>query len=152
MSEHDLIVVGDSLDVGPSGATVGVVYWQVAGDAFPSADWDDFVIRILSWWMLAAEQLLSGARHADFLFMDGPYSVRVSRENGDRHKAVLYRRSTSGKQIIASADLTMERLVAALCKAVPHLLDMCGDRKLNDADVSSLEAHWLNFQKHCKSM
>lgn len=50
---------------------------QHDGQFYPSEDWMDFGSVILAWWMAAQFHLLGSGRCQKFLFMDGPYEVKV---------------------------------------------------------------------------
>lgn len=47
------------------------------GQLYPSRDWWDFGVVILSWWSWHLAELLRSGRITRFLFMDGPYEVQV---------------------------------------------------------------------------
>jgi hypothetical protein len=64
-----------------SGTVTGVISVSSDGRAFPDAKWDDFIVTIVHWWLLAATALVRGEnRDGRFSFMDGPYWFEVSLE------------------------------------------------------------------------
>lgn len=89
---------------------------------YPSEDWKDFGAVILNWWMETMLHLLGSGRCKEFLFMDGPYEVKVR-----------YRRSTQMMELrpqglnviwqISPKDLT-EAIVNAAEKVMQKLAQM----------------------------
>jgi hypothetical protein len=67
-----------------SGSITGVVYFEFShGRQFPSLGWNDFVVVLASWWMVALKEITEGASEVELRFMDGPYWISViSREGG----------------------------------------------------------------------
>ena len=45
---------------------------------YPSEDWLDFGTIILGWWLYQSGKLLDGNEAVEFLFMDGPYKVKIT--------------------------------------------------------------------------
>jgi hypothetical protein len=53
------------------------IAWKCEGVFYPSDDWLDFGAVILSWWLVSAHRLLKGKDEDEFVFMDGPYSIKI---------------------------------------------------------------------------
>ncbi|WP_420593752.1 hypothetical protein [Deinococcus sp.] len=51
------------------------INWEVDGKYYPSVDWIDSGIIIISWWSQRLQLLVSGARQVDFSFMEGSYEI-----------------------------------------------------------------------------
>jgi hypothetical protein len=89
---------------------------------YPSEDWNDFGAVILNWWIGTMLHLLSSGRCKEFLFMDGPYEVKVR-----------YRRSTKMMELrpqgldviwqVSPRELT-EAIVNAAEKVIQKLAQM----------------------------
>lgn len=63
-----------------SGSVTGGIHLELADGAFPEAGWSDFPVTILCWWADALLHLEGRTgREVQWRFMDGPYSVRLTR-------------------------------------------------------------------------
>src|SRR5215469_12433684 len=80
MIEARLVVDAKTLQAGGVGPATGAVWISLGEIAFPFEEWDDFVVVILDAWASALLNLLRGvSRREEVHFMEGPYSVEVSR-------------------------------------------------------------------------
>lgn len=56
----------------------GELYFQEEGFYFPEKDWKDFIIVVLNWWCAALRKILYNETYTkEFLFMDGPFSIKI---------------------------------------------------------------------------
>ncbi len=53
------------------------IYWTDGAQAYPEEGWLDFGSVVLSWWLVATQQLLAGTSAVEFMFMDGPFELNV---------------------------------------------------------------------------
>ena len=66
-----------------SGSITGVVYFEFGLERqFPSPGWNDFVVVLASWWLVALKEVTEGASEAKLYFMDGPYWITVVSQKG----------------------------------------------------------------------
>jgi hypothetical protein len=66
-----------------SGSITGVVYFEFGPERqFPSLGWNDFVVVLASWWMVALKEVAEGAPEVKLYFMDGPYWITVVSQEG----------------------------------------------------------------------
>lgn len=56
------------------------IHWQHEEAAYPGQNWTDFGAVLLSWWIAAAVSLWYGCKVETLLFMDGPYTLKITRE------------------------------------------------------------------------
>ena len=106
-----------------SGSITGVVYFEFSPEQqFPGLGWNDFVVVLASWWMVALKEITERASKVELRFMDGPYWISViSRDGG------LLLRCTEDRR---DAGVVHEHSV--------ELLDLTGEifafaRKVSDA-------------------
>jgi hypothetical protein len=72
-----------TLRQGRSGSIAGVVYFKFSPEQqFPSLGWNDFVVVLASWWMVALNEVTEGAPEVKLRFMDGPYWITVVSQEG----------------------------------------------------------------------
>lgn len=116
----------DTLHQSKRGSSVtGAVYFDFDPDRqFPSVGWNDFVVVLANWWMLALDKLVEGQPEVDFLFMDGPYRITaisqgaglLLRCTGDRRDARLPYEVAIQTDDLKRELLTFARSVLAACK------------------------------------
>jgi hypothetical protein len=113
----------DSLRGTSSGQLVGSIYISANGCAFPEATWVDFPAVILPWWSDALVSLLRReADRAEWLFMDGPYHVRLSVTEHDCLRVESVRVGLRGSTILGTYLVPTATLVRALRRAVNDTL------------------------------
>lgn len=71
-------VSADSLERSTSGAITGVVYLFDGTTAFPSADWNDFVVVVVGWWLVELSLPFVGTAVCSFMDDDWEFSVAPS--------------------------------------------------------------------------
>jgi len=65
------------------GLATADIWMEVDGISFPKVQWNDFAIVIMGWWCVGLIRLLRNESAREiFDFMDGPYSVELSRTEG----------------------------------------------------------------------
>ena len=102
-------------------SVTGRIFVEVDGFCFPERDWDDFMIDVLVGWMDNAVLLGRHVVEVDNRFMDGPLSVRISRDIGSDALAVtLYRNDEPFVPQVFHVDL--RRYVAELRGAAKSVL------------------------------
>jgi hypothetical protein len=66
------------------GSITGVVYFEFDPERqFPSLGWNDFVVVLASWWMVALKEITEGASEVKLRFMNGPYWITVVSQEGE---------------------------------------------------------------------
>ncbi|NES97677.1 MAG: hypothetical protein F6K32_21195 [Desertifilum sp. SIO1I2] len=60
-----------------SGQVLLKIYWVNNGVYYPDKDWIDFAFVILGWWITTILKLIEGQQEGEFMFMDGPYSIKA---------------------------------------------------------------------------
>lgn len=89
------------------------VTWEDNGIHYPMENWSDFGDVILGWWGTTIVQLLEGSDEGEFLFMDGPYSVKAK-----------YNRRTGIVELIPKGRDTVWRMpIIDLLKKLVQALD-----------------------------
>jgi hypothetical protein len=112
---------------GPSPAPLHVL----PGDRsppFPSADWTDYPVIVLAWWLADYEAVRTRRATVQSSFMNGPYALRVSPARiGDTLAIGFLRRTTTGDVderpavAVAAADYHRALTTAAAVAAASAL-------------------------------
>ena len=76
MENARLLVSRSGLGRSNAGLVYANISLKVGESIFPSVDWTDFVVVVLTWWAEAMVRLLRGElERVKVRFMEGPYSV-----------------------------------------------------------------------------
>ena len=133
----------ESLSRSGSGAITGTIYLSDGNFSFPSADWDDFVLVILDWWLEAlATPLLPGAAKK-CLFMDGDFAFRVSSHSADEWLVSCGNRADEHgtKQHVSMVNAS--EFWASLKNAADEVLEACQNRGWRSDDIDQLAQRCL---------
>lgn len=116
----------------------GHVYFAFNGFSFPSSDWNDFVVVIVSWW-LDALQTIRENQEATLRFMDGPYSLVLSVEKSD---TALARCIEERDELVTIHQEFVE--LSDLCSEIHSLAQLivfhCRENGMESSDVDLLES------------
>jgi hypothetical protein len=125
MSRISLIADTGTLRTRQGGPANGQIWLEINHSQFPMHGWDDFVVVVMSWWAASMLRLLRGSRKERVHFMDGPYTVEITKLHGQlqfralegayRSKEVAVGEISAGTFI---AQMNAEaRAVLAACKS-----------------------------------
>lgn len=138
MSHPILVVDLPSVKWRTSGPSTGDV-WLVFGTVeVPARGWNDFALVILAAWLDALTRLLATqSAHERVLFMEGPYSVELTRlETGAFHLLALERRATQ----LGTIEVDETPLVDESVAAAESILEASARAHHRSSDVEALEA------------
>jgi hypothetical protein len=135
-----IIVEPHLMRLSESGTIVGPI-WLRSKEApdivFPEAEWSDFPVVILGWWLREVESLLRGAAvEATCLFMDGPFEFSINR-SGD----VQFRqRRKSGHVAVGPSTLRIsaDEFWMALLTSALNVVAECDARGWSNVDIDDL--------------
>ena len=116
----------------------GVIYYDFgAGRQFPAADWNDFVVVVLNWWIEALEQVVGGAESVNFYFMDGPYWMTAvpEGEDGLLLSCVEDRRGAGAIFEVLVNERDLRRELMAVARSVSCACESAG---IESADLNEL--------------
>jgi hypothetical protein len=103
------------------------VYWEHEGQAYPMDVWSDFKC-ILGWWVTAVIELVDGANECEFMFMDGPYSIKAQY---DRTTGKIFLKEGRYPDNKFEATTTINEIIEQLIQAYSKIHQALNDRKLN---------------------
>jgi hypothetical protein len=135
----NVIVVEDSIVRSRSGLITSVAYIDFETHQFPSVDWDDFVVVILSWWLPALVDLVGGNKSkAELRFMDAPLLVSIRSEPDGRFTFRCIEEPGRGRQFEADGSPTV--LLRSLLSAALRIHEFCERNRWHSRDIQHLEA------------
>jgi hypothetical protein len=140
MTDIFMVVEPGSVSVRPSGPATANVWLSLAGCEFPMRGWNDFAVVILGWWATALLRLLRNVSTRETVnFMDGPYSVEVSRTpSGMLHLRAL-EGSTRNREM-ATGEVEANPFVLGLISQSRGVLDACRRQGWWSNDAQTLES------------
>ena len=126
------------------GSITGVVFFDFGEVLFPDDRWNDFVVVVATWWLGALERLERGIdREVVFEFMDGPYSIMLTRQDANN---VLLRciedRSNGG--ILHQERVELPALAALVRRLARQIASACRRNGLESSDVDTLKRYLPN--------
>ncbi len=99
----------------------GRISIRVGNRYFPEKDWNDFPIFILNWWATEVNDfLLESKKEIDLLFMDGPFGVRLTKENGTSKIRFVVKDVEEDVAVMDTDELKKELLMS-----IRHTLSLC---------------------------
>jgi len=121
-------------------AIIGIIFFTIDGNDFPTSNWDDFVIIILGWWVEAALSLLDKTnKSCNFRFMDGPYLVRVTSD--EEHSWLVQGIKTPaniGEVVEYETRIAPKILLTAIEGAAAAAIHKCNEQNWKSPDISFL--------------
>jgi hypothetical protein len=125
------------------GNITGEIWLEIAGDVFPDKHWSDFPVIILSWWLDALFKLWSAKKkHGECLFMDGPYSFEVSKEE-DGFLLRCYSDAHSTKECEWEGPVDLAALLRQVLDAASTIIKECRRHGWATGDTEALESRWV---------
>lgn len=102
------------------------IYIEVNERIYPDRSWMDFGAVILGWWQRACVELLEGNKEVAFVFMDGPYRLRLKQQLEEGKLLCL----TYGDEVLGDASLAQvaNEVVRAGAQVHDHLTMLQIDR------------------------
>ena len=122
------------------GSTTGEIWFEIGEDAFPGESWNDFIVKILSWWIESLNNFIIGvANEVEFSFMDGPFII-VGSQNSD---GLIYLKAVEerlkGEECVISFISDIVTLKKILLDVVDQLISNEKDLGLTGNDYSQLK-------------
>lgn len=134
-----------TIAISNSGSITGVIAIRVGDAIFPEARWDDFPVRILSWWFQPVSRILAGKSHVwECLFMDGPYTLRLEHVQNDTWTVRgFYDRRT----VEFTATVSCRAFLDNLLGVSRGILRDCRQRGWQSDDIDALDKAVRNAQR-----
>ena len=137
-TEAHLVTELGMLNVRAQGPAIAGIWLVTGGSEFPRAGWNDFVVVVLGWWSSAILRLLENNSGMERVyFMDGPYSVEVSKAQSGRLQLRMFAGPSGGREV-AVGEADIKRFVSELASQSRKLLDKCRLREWWSPDAEAL--------------
>ena len=140
-NEIHLVTDFKTLKVRDRGPAIAGI-WLASGDTqFPIKGWSDFVVVVLGWWAVAIVRLMRSDSDKELVnFMDGPYSVELTRAQLGEIRLRMLAGAGGGREVaVGEADL--QKFVTELTDHARDLLELCKLRQWWSADAETLESN-----------
>jgi len=126
----EIMIDDKNIELSRKGAILGNIWVKLGEIAFPSDDWSDFVVVILTWWLdkiPALRQHNSGSIH-ELQFMDGPYYIQLIIDDQEMVWIVCKERITNGSRVIYECHCLNEEICKAIISAARTVLNIVETR------------------------
>ena len=128
--------------------TTGLIWVKVQEFNFPAIEWDDFPIVIVTWWLQAVTELfLETSNESKFLFMDGPFYMKVKRVNHDNIYVRFIKRREAGEQMLLSVEVAFDDFIHEILSAAQRIKDKCDIAKWQSRDIDKLTDAYLELNR-----
>lgn len=122
------------------GAILGDIWFEISEKAFPSDDWNDFVVDILTWWLKEVTLLKEqkpGKVHK-LLFMDGPFLINLERESNDEVRVECHYERTTGFETLLVDHCQVSEIWNEILSASRRILDFIDGRGWDTIEIQRL--------------
>lgn len=143
MSQILLITEVATLKTDPGGAATANIWLDINGRPFPMHQWNDFAVVVMSWWAGAILRLVRGSISETVDFMDGPYTVEITKTPSGLLRFRAFE-GTNRSNEIAFGEGAAKPFISRLISESQDILSACGRQEWwsKDAEIlkSSVEA------------
>ena len=137
-----------TLHMSKMGSATGNIWIDVNGTAFPEAEWSDFPITILGWWLQAYIEAQTPHQAAmTFVLMDGPFALKLCRADDDSWIVELSETGRRSERSNAAGSVNDGDVLRALLDAANTLLAECDRRGWVTSDVEDLRNRSLTLRR-----
>jgi hypothetical protein len=127
-----------------SRSVTGVIYFDFDGFCFPDEQWSDFPVVITAWWLEALEKLERGfEREVKLYFMDGPYWMTVTRQDGDDVQIRCIEDRTGGG-VVHEEMVSLQDFSKQLRRVARQVASACQRNRFESSDVDNLRRYLPN--------
>jgi hypothetical protein len=117
----------------------GTIFFEINDFKFPDAQWDDFVVVILGWWIKSLyEAHQSGESQTKLSFMDGPLEVSVKLGNNISQLKFVRRRGETN-EVIGKATIDYDELMSKLIDIAQKIIAKAEQNKWETTDLETLK-------------
>jgi hypothetical protein len=126
-----------SLRRSSTGMVSSILFVEVNGFCFPEHSWNDFPVIVLGWWLDEAFHMCVGSASVrELLFMDGRFSLRISKIRG---KECTLSFMDSSNVVFEKTSVLWRNLVDGIVVSARQLYYECIRREWRDNDVELLK-------------
>lgn len=116
---------------------------------FPHAEWTDFVVVVLNWWVTATLRLLKGEGKAvEVRFMEGPFLVTLE-ARGERIWNLKLIEAGLREDVKAEAAIEALPLIRSVMSAADAVLALCRERRWWSSDADALVRSLAQLKSIC---
>lgn len=134
-----------------SGNVIGAIHINADGFAFPDNSWDDFVVRILGWWLEEVSKLcFETDENCSCYFMDGPFRYDIEARNNALWQ-IRFIDDRGSETCVLENVFEPRIIVSAILSAAGKVVQTCHERGWASDDLDTLAAHYSKLsQLHTK--
>jgi hypothetical protein len=119
------------------GSILADLSWHFGDVPFPSADWSDFALVVVGWWVLALVDH-PDVHGAHFLFMDGPHEIWFRRATRISVVAQCVTRRIERDIVVSRFAVDPSEVCREVLRVASDILRECDIRGWRSRDVDVL--------------
>jgi len=128
-----------SIEQSKSQAITGVIFFDLGGYQFPEKGWNDFIVVVLSWWLAALENIISGSADNEVLrFMDGNLYVVVKSLDGGLCQLECFDGGAGGNKEF-SVQYCLAEVISAVLDFAKMVESVCSNNGWVTDDIRELK-------------
>ena len=121
----------------------GEVYFAVSSENFffPEENWNDFIVIVLTWW----HHSLIRIKHSqpkiteELIFMDGSFSVEVTKINDELAALAFIHEKLSSTEIEHTCTVNISQMIESLLQSTNELLKVIHQNHWQSEEIEELE-------------
>jgi hypothetical protein len=145
MSEIKILIDKNSIK-NKNDKITGKICFYIDNNYFPDSDWNDFLVVVLNWWINNLLRINNNLNH-DFMFMDGPFLVRINVENKEEIKLTLIERKIKEKTIY-SGKSEINELTRVIFHTSKEIIDFIEDNNWISDEILELKKSFLQLKQN----
>ncbi|WP_333680490.1 hypothetical protein [Dyella sp.] len=140
MQDLQVELIEESIGFTGRGLITGIVFFDFGAFQFPEREWNDAVVVIVDWWLIALINLVEGRTgEVELRFMEGSFWLSVRREVGDECQIQCIEGSRASVQFQCRTSAV--KLLRSTLMIAARLQRICYDKGWRSVDVEALENH-----------
>jgi hypothetical protein len=145
MSTINILIDKNSIENNNNKIT-GKICFYINNNYFPDSDWNDFLVIVLNWWIDSLVNIISNNKlYYDFMFMDGPFLVRVNLKNEKKIKLNLIKRGIKEKAIY-SCESDINELAEVIFKTTKEIINFVEYKNWISDEINELKKSFLQLK------
>jgi hypothetical protein len=128
-------IAEDSIELTNLRVVTGVVFLDSGLVKFPEPDWNDYIVVILGWWLVALRNIVEGRmERVELRFMDGPFWVLIRKLADDDCEVQCMK----GDDEVFRCRYSPMMLLRATYKAAAQVQRVCFQREWESEEITTL--------------
>lgn len=136
-----IIVNTETFNKSKYGSITGEIFFKVESAVFPENNWNDFIVVILSQWLMEFKQFVeTKSTSFEMNFMDGPLFINVKRKNDKELYLKFSKKYIDDEEVYLSTVCSVDKLNQELVNVAQKILEEVEKRNWVTPDIVALKS------------